>query len=161
MEFSIREASEADYEQLGALFAELDAVHNQALPHIFRPADGPARTRELLSGLIADEQVALFVAENKADGQLVGLVQVAVNATPDIPILVPRRLGRMSDLVVKQKWRRTGIGQALAEHAQQWVLAQGATEVQLGVWEFNQEAIAFYEKLGYTTVKRTMLKALD
>jgi ribosomal protein S18 acetylase RimI-like enzyme len=160
VEFFIREATEADYEQLCELFTELDAVHNRALPHIFRPADGPARSRELLSGFITDEQVALFVAENKADGQLLGLVQVAVNATPDIPILVPRRLGRMNDLVVKQKWQRVGIGQALVEQAQQWVLAQDATEIQLGVWEFNQEAIAFYEKLGYTTAKRTMLKAL-
>jgi len=38
---------------------------------------------------------------------------------------------------------------------------QGVKEVELNVWEFNQDAISFYEKLGYTTVSRKMWRSLN
>jgi len=46
------------------------------------------------------------------------------------------------------------------EEAHQWVLGKGATQIELIVWEFNEGAIAFYEKLGYETAYRKMWKSL-
>jgi ribosomal protein S18 acetylase RimI-like enzyme len=38
---------------------------------------------------------------------------------------------------------------------------QSLAEVELTVWEFNEDAIAFYEKLGYTTILKRLWKALE
>lgn len=46
------------------------------------------------------------------------------------------------------------------ESAYLWAKKRGATEVELEVWEFNQDAISFYEKLGYETAKRTMWRRI-
>jgi len=155
----IRQAAEEDYQQLCTLFVDLDALHRQALPHLFRKAEGPARAKEFITSRLADENVATYVAENH-DGQLVGFVQAELKDTPDIPIIVPRRFVRINDLVVKSQWQRVGIGRQLVDQAQQWAVEKGATEIELGVWEFNQEAAAFYKKLGYTTAKRIMSKSV-
>jgi ribosomal protein S18 acetylase RimI-like enzyme len=46
------------------------------------------------------------------------------------------------------------------EHAHRWALDKKVRHVELNVWEFNKEAIAFYDKLGYETANRRMWKSL-
>lgn len=124
--FSIREATQEDYEGLCDVFAEVDALHRKALPHVFREPDGPARTREYISGLIASEDVSLFVAER--EGQIIGLVQTFIQQAPDIPIMVARQYAMIGDLVVRKRFRRSGVGQSLVERAHQWALDKGAVQ---------------------------------
>ena len=158
MDFSIRPALAEDYEGLCQVFAEVDALHREALPHVFRAADGPARSREYISGLLADENAALFVAESV--GEITGFVFAFLRQAPDTPLHVPRRYAMIDTLAVKEKCRRAGLGRALMERAEQWGRDHGASEVDLSVWEFNQEAIAFYERLGYETTLRRMARPL-
>ena len=158
MDFSIREATPEDYEGLCEVFAEVDALHREALSQIFREPDGPARTEEFVSSIISDEHAALFVAER--DGQIVGLVHIFIREAPDIPLMVPRRYGVIDNLAVAKPFRRSGVGRSLIEKAHQWALQQGITQVELGVWEFNKGAMAFYERLGYATTSRKMWKSL-
>ncbi|HAL62375.1 MAG TPA: N-acetyltransferase [Chloroflexi bacterium] len=159
MDFSIREATREDYERLCELFAEGDTLHREALPHVFREPDGPARTKEFISGIIANEDAVLFVAER--DGEIIGLVYILVRETPDIPIMVPRRYAVIDDLIVRKDSRRFGVGRALVERAHRWAVDKQVTQVELNVWEFNQTAIAFYEKLGYRTASRKMWRSLS
>jgi len=159
MDLSIREAHIGDYEELCEIFMEVDTLHGEALPHLFRAPNGPVRTKEYISGVIGDENAALFVAQS--EGEIVGLVQVFVRDAPDLPIMVPRRWAAIDTLVVKRGFRRSGIGRALMERAHGWAQNKGATQVELTVWEFNGEAIAFYQELGYQTGSRRMCRALS
>ncbi len=158
MGVTIREATLQDYTGLCELFAEIDALHAQALPHVFQTVDGPARSRAYLRSLLEGADSALFVAEQK--GKLVGMVDVRVHSTPDIPIMIPRRYAMIDAIVVRKTHRHSGIGRALMEHAHEWARGQGVDEIALNVWEFNAGAIAFYEGLGYTTVLRRMWRRL-
>ncbi len=158
MSISIRKARAADYDAVVEVLKEGDAYHREALPHIYCAPDGPARSREYIGAILADESRALLVAE--CDGGIVGAVQVEVRQARDIPILVPRRYAVVDTLVVSAAFRRTGVGRRLMEHAHRWAIEQGVDEVELNVWEFNEGAVAFYRRLGYTTIKRTMGKAL-
>ena len=108
--------------------------------------------------MIADESVGLFVAEREA--QLVGLVHIVIKDTPDIPILVPRRYTVIDNLVVKGGLRRSGIGRALMTEAHDWAITKGAKLVELNVNDFNEAALALYERLGYKTFSRQMSKSL-
>jgi ribosomal protein S18 acetylase RimI-like enzyme len=159
MELTIREAVAADYADICDIFKEADDLHREHLPHIFQKPPGPVREQEYILGLIADENVGLFLAQ--VGSQVVGLVCVLAREAPAVPILVPRRYANVDSLVVKQSFRRLGIGQALMERAQAWAQAKGLDRIELHVWEFNQEAIAFYEQLGYETISRRMGKRLD
>ena len=155
---SIRAATMDDYAGLCALMAEVHRLHLDQLPYLFRETEGPVCGRDYLQRLIDDEQVGLFVAE--LDGALVGFVNVALREAPDIPIIVPRCYAHISDVVVRHDHWRAGIGRALMDRAHRWARDQGATAVELNVYEFNDGARAFYQVLGYETVSRRMGRRL-
>jgi ribosomal protein S18 acetylase RimI-like enzyme len=158
MNVSIRRADPADYQAVCELLAELDALHAEHLPDVFRKTEGPAREWDYYCGLLADDNVAVFVAE--ADGRVVGLAHVAIREAPAIPIFVPRRYAVVDAIGVRSGFRRRGIGRRLLDAVHAWAVEKGASSVELNVHEFNQEAIAFYRAVGYETLRRQMGRKL-
>ena len=104
MAVMIRRATAQDYEALCKIIEEVDVLHREALPHIFRESGGPVRERVYMLGLLADEDHGLFVAE--VDGQVAGFLHVTVRDAPPIPILVPRRVAVVDNIAVKKAHRR-------------------------------------------------------
>jgi GNAT superfamily N-acetyltransferase len=147
MDFSIRHAAEKDYAGLNALFEELDEYHRKTLPQIFRKPDGPARTSNFLSGVLADQNAAIFLAE--IQGKIIGLVYAYIRSIPEIPIRIPCRAGEIDQIIVKQKYRRYGVGKALMEKIHQWAAQMKLDRLELSVWDFNREAQDFYQEMGY------------
>lgn len=159
MEISVRKATTGDYNALCELFNEGDALHRDHLPHIFQTPSGAVREQDYYLGLIADENVALLVAE--AGENLVGFVHAIVRDSPDLPVFVPRRYAIVDGIVVRSGFQNHGIGRILMDKMQEWAIAKGATSIELNVYEFNETAISFYERLGYQTVSRKMSKELN
>jgi diamine N-acetyltransferase len=159
MEISVRKATLDDYNSLCELFDEIDTLHRDHLPRIFQKPGGAAREQDYYAGLIADENVGLFVAE--AGGKLVGFVHAIVRDTPAIPIFVHRRYAIVDSIVVKSEFQNHGTGRILMDKMQEWAIAKGATSIELNVYEFNETAISFYKRLGYQTFSRKMSKELN
>jgi len=157
----VRKATLDDYDELCALIAEVDELHRSNLPQRFREPEGPTREWEYFRSVITDESVGFFVAED--DGELVGFVHVVVRDSRDFPILVPRRYAFVDSIAVREELRGTGIGRVLMERAHEWATSMGAraTEMELNVFEFNEDAVAFYRKLGYRTICREMSRPLE
>ncbi len=159
MEPNIRKAAITDYDAFCLLFDELDALHRDNLPQIFQKPEGPVREEAYFRGLITDENTGLFVAEIGED--IVGFVYAIIKATPDFPIFVPRRFAIIDSIVVRSEFNNQGIGYMLMDTVHEWAAANGATAVELNVYEFNEPAIAFYRKLGYETLTRRMSRPLE
>lgn len=158
MEIRVRTATAGDYDPLCELFDEIDALHRGNLPHIFQEPGGAAREPEYYSELITDDDAALLVAE--AGEELAGFVQVFVREAPALPVFVPRRFAVVDGIVVRSGFQNHGIGRRLMEKVQEWAISKEATSIELNVYEFNEAAISFYERLGYQTVSRKMSKEL-
>ncbi len=158
MRFHIREATQKDYKGISEIFEEVDSLHRKALPHIFQETNSPPRTEEFISSIISDENAGLFVAET--DGQIIGLVHVLIRQTLPIPIMVPRRYAVLENLAVREGYRRLGVGTSLLERTHNWALNREISQIESNVWEFNQEAIAFYRNEGYTTSRRWISRPL-
>ena len=158
MKFHIREATQRDYKGISKVYEELDSLHRKALPHIFQEPDGPARTEESISSIISDENAALFVAE--INNQIIGFVHVLTRKTPPIPIIVPRRYAVLENLAVMEGYRGLKVGTSLLKRAHYWAVSRHVTQIESNLWEFNKEAIAFYEKQGYTTTRRWISRPL-
>jgi GNAT superfamily N-acetyltransferase len=156
MKAIIRKAKPQDYEALCELIDQVDALHRDHLPGIYRKPEGPVRDKEEVATLLTDDNVGLFVAE--MEGELAGYIHAFVRDTPPIPVFVPRRFIMIDSMAVKKNERRKGIGQALIAKVHQWAIEKEATSVELNVYEFNQEAIMFYEALGYEVVRHLMSK---
>jgi len=158
MDLGIRKATASDYEDLCFLFDEGDTFHRKNLPHMFQKPESPFRDREYVNSLVSDETVGLFVAQ--LEDHLIGLVVVVIRDSSAMPIMVPRRYALVDNIVVSEGFRRVGIGRALMEKAREWAVEEGADSIELNVWEFNKEAIEFYQQLGYRTVSQKMSKRL-
>jgi ribosomal protein S18 acetylase RimI-like enzyme len=138
---------------------EVDQLHRQRLPYIYRQPVGPVREWDYFAGLLADENVGIFLAE--LAGEPVGFIHVMTAQTRELPLLVPRRFAVIDNLVVTEHARRLGIGSLLMEQAELWAQEHGLTTIELTVYEFNQGAIALYERTGYETLFRRMSKMLE
>jgi ribosomal protein S18 acetylase RimI-like enzyme len=155
----IRPAIPAEHDALCGLFDALDRLHRAARPDFFRRADGPARPAAIVADLIAGPRSAILVAER--DGGLAGLVTVLLQGIAGLPIVVPRRIAVVDNLIVRADCRRQGIGRRLIDRAERWADAQGAQAVEIVVHEFNHEARGFYDALGYRTSTRRLHRRLD
>lgn len=154
--FSIRRATLSDYEQMRALLAEVDELHRLHLPWMFQEPAVEPRSKGFFEQLILDEHSALLVAE--ADSRLVGVATALLRTAPDFPVFIAQTWGVLDNIAVARGFRRRGVGSALIRDAERWVRGQGASWLELGVYEFNHEARAFYQSLGYAPVSSKLRK---
>lgn len=159
MKTHIRKATANDYDDLCELFNEIDALHYVNLPDIFQKPNGAARERDYYLGLVADENIGLFVVE--ADGKLAGFVHVFTRDTPVFPVIIPQHYAVIDEIAVRSEFQNHGIGKMLMEKAQEWATAHEAAFIELNVYEFNKNAISFYERLGYQILSQKMRKKID
>lgn len=159
MAIVIREAVEGDYEALCGLIDQVDKLHRDRLPRRFRATKGPARSWDFFLNAISASDIGFFVAE--IEHSLAGFVHVIVREAPEIPIFVPRRYAVVDSLAVRAALRRRGIGRALMDKAHDWSTSKGATSIELNVYDFNQQAMAFYRALGYEIISHRMSRSLD
>lgn len=155
MKVVIRRATRDDIVALCQLVAEGDSYHADALPSIFARVIDATWRAPFLRDRITDDESAVFVAD--AGGKLAGaVIAILRRVSPEVPVLVQRRYAWVDTLVVKQAYRRRGLGRALMEHVHRWAVERGVNEVELNVWEFNEAAISLYTQLGYATASRRM-----
>ncbi len=159
MTISIREATSRDIDALIGLLYELDVLHWEALPGHFDDPGEPARAETFVSHLLSEENGVVLVAE--LEGEVIGLVQLAVFDERYGPYRRKHPHAHIGDIVVSGEHRRAGVGRMLMDAADGWAKARGAEEIELTVWNFNSNATALYESLGYKTTKRTLLKPLE
>jgi GNAT superfamily N-acetyltransferase len=111
---------------------------------------------ERLTQIFEDSEAAVFVAE--LDGQLVGFVEIYLRQDDPNPVVVSYKYGYLQSLMVSQNHRSDGYGKQLVHAAEHWAKAKGAEEIRLETWEFLAGPLKFYEKSGYRTLKRTLVK---
>jgi ribosomal protein S18 acetylase RimI-like enzyme len=153
MNIVVREALEADFEQVAELFMEELTFHAGLLPDRFQIAD-PIMTREWFNEILADTTKMIIVAT--MNRKIIGLVQLTLCSNPADPIFRSRRYVYIEDLAVSEAFQRQGIGRLLMDQAKDWALKQRVHEIELNVWESNKRGISFYAGLGYQTIQRRM-----
>ena len=155
-ETRIRQAEPGDHEAVARLYGLLDALHTSELPRLFRLPPSGGYAQDQFRRELANPEVGFFVAER--GGRIVGMVHVSIGETKPYPVIVPRRVAKVNDLAVDEGCRREGIGRALMERAAAWAAGQGADEMELSVYAFNEGAMAFYQALGFTVLSCRMVK---
>jgi diamine N-acetyltransferase len=158
-EVRIRYARHKDFQALSGLFEEVDELHRQHLPDLYRKARGAPREESYISGLIRDPDAAVIVAQLGA--QIVGLLVAWIHRTPEMPYLVPVHYAMIDTVVVTQNTRGRGIGHALMTQAEVWARERGVNRIELNVFAFNEEALSFYRGMDYSLLSCRMVKDLN
>lgn len=156
MEFYIREAMENDNEALIELLAEVQQLHIKNKPDFH--LDVKVTFEQVYrTNIYEDPRYKVFVAVDSRNNQVVGYILLRVtDSKPQIAAQNAKKSVYIHELSVSKEYQRRNIGNQLFEAAIGYSRMIGAESIELGVWEFNQDAISFYEKMGMKTILRRM-----
>jgi diamine N-acetyltransferase len=155
--FIVRPGTPGDYAEMCALLAEVDELHRLNLPWMFQKPTVEPRSKDFFERLLASEDSAVLVAD--AGHRLVGVATALMRTSPDFAVFINQRWGVLDNIAVSKSWRRRGVGAALIADAERRLRALGAVWIELGVYEFNDDARSFYRALGYLPVSTKLRKA--
>jgi ribosomal protein S18 acetylase RimI-like enzyme len=157
MDVTVREATVDDHPGLCALWGEADLIHHEALPNVFASPLEPSRSLDYVKSILYDPSKKLLVAD--AQDGVAGFVTVTLRERN--PPFVLMTFAVVEEVVVAEEYRGMGLGKRLMSEVEAWAKNQGAAEVWLDVWEFNESAIGFYASLGFETATLRLRKAIE
>jgi len=149
----VRASAKEDYAALLPIARETQEKHVEGLPHIFQKGTAGI-PEEYFLGLLASDSKIMYVAE--LEQSITNYVIIKLNKVSYLDILVPRIVAFIIDIAVMKRYQGKCIGYALFQQSVEWAKAKRADSLDLMVWEFNQDAIAFYERQGMKSMNRTM-----
>lgn len=152
----IRPAAAQDVPDIVAIWGEL-AVHHAMLDPSFAPSERwQAEYQHFIRNLLGRDDAMAVVAVD--GGHLVGYAVGRISILPGF--FERRRRGYIHDVVTKDAFRRRGIGRRLTEALLTWMRESGVLTVELTVAVRNEEAVAFWERLGFATYMYHMRRDL-
>ena len=143
---TIRKAEEKDILRIIELLGQVLQIHADIRPDIFIPGTTKYTVSELTE-LLEKEEKPIYVAVNEED-VCVGYAFCQLQEQPFSTNMVPFDSLFIDDLCVDQNIRGKHIGQKIFEHVKEEAKKMGCYEVTLNVWEGNDTARRFYEKMG-------------
>jgi ribosomal protein S18 acetylase RimI-like enzyme len=150
---NIREATKEDYAAIVPIASESQAQHAEAHPHLFQKGVA-GLPEDYFQGLLGSESNAVYVAEY--ENNIIGYVIVEFKRESHLDILIPRDVGFINVISVMKAHQGQGVGYRLFQQCVEWAKAKGAGSLDLMAWDFNKNALAFYERRGMVTMNRTM-----
>lgn len=147
-------ARATDREAVNALAKEVHALHVAWRPDIYEMVD-ELYPQERFSQVVKDRQ--LYVARI---GDAVAGYVLLKKREYNWPGVVYRKVMIVDEFCVDEICRGQGIGTQMMMEARILAKAFGCTDMQLGVYPQNDEAVSFYQKCGFTIRSIEMHRSL-
>ena len=142
----IRRAEARDIPGIMKLLVQVDMVHHEGRPDLFK---GPATkyNAEELAQILADDSRPVFVCASD-DGTVEGHAFCARKQIVGDAVLTDIKTLYIDDICVDEAVRGTGVGRLLYESVKAFAKAEGFYNLTLNVWTCNPGAMRFYEAMG-------------
>lgn len=147
----VRFARKEDAEAVNALRKEVNDLHVQGRPDLFKPGFGPELKQHVLTYL--EENENCYAAVEEQEGRIRGMVMVDYIRRPEGPYSYERAFCHIAEICVAEAFRRQGVGKALMDFVKEDAREKGFQRIELDVWSFN-DALSFYEAEGFTVFRR-------
>lgn len=154
----IRTATQADLPRVNELRRQVNDLHVAGKPDVFRPGFGEALQQHLHTVFAQDDHEVL-VAETEEG--VVGFALLRFIDHPGSPYRLPARFLAVEEFGVDEGFRRQGIGRALFAAIRGVARERDVKRIELNMWEFNEDALNFYESIGFSTYRRYMEFTID
>lgn len=141
----VRQATARDVGEIVSIWGEL-AAHHARLDEAFRPSRRwQEEYQHFILDLLGREDARAVVAVE--GGRVIGYGVGRISMLP--AFFERRRRGYLHDVVTREPYRRRGVGRSLVETLLAWMQECGALTVELTVAVLNEEAVAFWTRLGF------------
>ncbi len=157
-EVVIRRATMADAELLAELNKDVQQIHADAYPKLFKqPNNFTEIVADFKTRILSDADGFVLIIE--AVGQAVGYIYAKVIMRPENAYIYAQKYMLVDQISIKPAYQNNGYGQKLMQAVLDEAVAQGLHRVLLDMYAFNSNAQQFYAKMGFERMKIQM--ALD
>ena len=155
----IRQALEKDVEKIGKLMYQIHKVHSDGKPDLF--IEGARKFNEDdLRKLIKNDKILFFVYTDESD-EILGYMICQYENTDGKVAMFDRKTLYVDDFCVDEDARGQQIGTKLYNFVTEVAKNNGCQSITLHVWNFNEGAKKFYEKIGFKPLKILMERKLE
>lgn len=154
----VREAQKKDIPGIQSLLKEVLNIHAAGRPDLFIP-DTTKYTKEELEGLLQKEECKIFVCVDEQE-QVLGHAFCEIQKREHENNMTDIETIYIDDICVGQQYRKRNIGKSLYQKVEEFAKERGAYHITLNVWAFNEDAKQFYDKIGFSEMKRVLEKIL-
>lgn len=148
---AIRFAGEEDLDRVNELRKQVSELHAQGLPGVFKPGF-PDELRDFIHTIRSDPEKNILVCER--GGAICGFAVLHHVAKPESPFKYASETLDIDEFGVDEACRRQGIAAEMIGFIRDYAKEEGFDRVELNMWEFNRDALAFYEAVGFETYRR-------
>jgi len=150
----IRRAGRDDALTLSALNVDVQVIHANALPHIFKQPSSASFALQFMLDRLDDPLNYFLIAS--LDGEDIGYIYARIIDRPDNPFMHAWRYIYIDQISIKPGYQRLGYGQHLLEAVQQVATDEGIDTIALDTWSFNRQAQSFFKKQGFVSFNLRM-----
>ena len=151
----IRRAKDRDIDKILDLLNQVLELHAHIRPDIF--VSGTTKySKDELKEIVADDNKPIYVAVDEYEN-VMGYAFCVLMEQPRREYMVPFKSIYIDDLCVDQHYRARNVGTALFEYVKKEAVNMGCYDITLNVWEGNECARRFYDKMGMR-VKETQME---
>lgn len=149
----VRKANRNDIKHIISLLHQVDMVHHEIRPDLFRP-NTTKYDEQQLEDLLDDTDNPIFVYDD--DGQVLGHAFCQITEVRGHHLLQDAKTLYIDDICVDEQARGKHIGKALYEFVRDYSRSIGCHNITLNVWEGNTPAMSFYRSMGMQVQKTGM-----
>ena len=150
----IRKANKNDIPGVISLLFQVNAVHHEIRPDLFKGNTVKYNEQELAE-LLDDESKPIFVYVDE-DGNILGHAFCQIIDIKNNQLLQDIRTLYIDDICVDENARGRHIGKAMYEYVRDFAQSIGCNNMTLNVWEGNDSALHFYKSMGMKVQKTGM-----
>ena len=142
----VRRAIQSDIPGILRLLVQVDMVHHEGRPDLFK---GPATkySADELVSILGDDTSPVFVCVDEND-TVIGHAFCKHEQITGDAVRTDVRTLYIDDICVDEAVRGHGVGRALYQFVTEYARNAGFYNITLNVWTCNPGAIRFYETLG-------------
>lgn len=149
----IRPANYQDAERVIELLSQVLEIHAKLRPDIF--VSGATKySKAQFKKMLDNKNTYIYVATD--DNEVIGYMICELISPKFSSTMLPNKNFYIDDLCVDEKYRNKHVGKALFEHAKKEAKRLDCYEISLYLWEGNDSAQKFYEKMGMKVKAKTM-----
>ena len=149
----VRRAREDELERVNELRMQVNILHVAGKPEVFKPGF-PEELRNYIYAIHKDPEQ--FIAVAVKDETICGFAVLHHINKPENPFMKERDFLDIDEFCVDEAFRRQGIASEMIAFIREFAKEKGFHRIELNMWEFNQDALAFYEAAGFQTFRRYM-----
>lgn len=149
----IRFVKENELIRVNEMRRQINDIHVKGKPEIFKEGFNN-ELRDYIYTIRNDPEQQIIVAES--EGIICGFAVLHHIRKPETPFMRERDFIDIDEFCVDKDYRRQGAGTEMITFIRSYAKQKGVDRIELNMWEFNRDALAFYEAAGFKTYRRYM-----